>query len=63
MTSTFETCTLRYELQSREIYIEKCNLIISLEILLEPTQMQDESVNMVQETSNSQFRLFLSIMP
>ena len=65
MTSTFETrtCTLRYSLRSREIYIEERTPITSPETLPEPHEMQDESVNMIQETPNSQFRLFLSVMP
>ena len=61
MTSTFETThTLRYELQSREIYIEERTPITSPGILSEPPQTQDNSVNTVQETPNSGFRLFLS---
>ena len=32
-------------------------------ILLEPSQMQDDSVNTIQEMPNSQFRLLLSVMP
>ena len=62
MTSTFETtCTLRYELRSREIYIDAS--LTSPEILSEPPQTQDDSVNTIQETPNSQFRLFLSVTP
>ena len=63
MTSTFETRTLRYGLRSREIYIEERTPITSPEILSEPHKMQEESVNMIQETPNSQFRLFLSVSP
>ena len=65
MTSTFETRTrtLRYGLQSREIYIEERTPITSLEILSELHEMQDESVNTIQETPNSQFRLFLLVTP
>ena len=73
MTSTFETSTrtLRYELRSREIYIEERTPIMSPETLLEPPppppppppQTQDESVNTIQETPNSQFMLLLSVTP
>ena len=62
MTSVSETtCTLRYELQSREIYIEEP--ITSPAILLEHPQTQDEIINSIQETPNSQFRLVLSVTP
>ena len=62
MTSVSKTtCTLRYELRSREIYIEEP--INSLEILPEHPQTQDESINTIQETPNSQFRLVLSVTP
>ena len=55
MTSVSETTrTLRYELQSREIYIEEP--ITSPEILLEHPQTQDENISSIQETPNSQFR-------
>ena len=47
--------------QSREIYNEES--INSLEILPEHPQMQDESINTIQETPNSQFRLVLSVTP
>ena len=65
MTSRFETHTrtLRYGLRSREIYIEERTPITSPEILTEPQETQDESVNTIQETPNSQFRLFLSVTP
>ena len=55
------TRTLRYELRSREIYIEEP--ITSLEILLGKPQMQDESITTIQETPNSQLRLVLSVTP
>ena len=55
------TRTLRYELQSREIYIEKP--ITSPEILSEKPQTQDESITTIQKTPNSQFRLVLSVTP
>ena len=62
MMSVSETTrTLRYELRSREIYIEEP--INSLQILSEHPQTQDESINTIQETPNSQFRLVLSVMP
>ena len=62
MTSVSETTrTLRYELRSREIYIEEP--ITSPETLSEHPQTQDESVNTIQETPNSQFRLVLSVTP
>ena len=64
MTSVSEntgTHTLRYEVRSREIYIEEP--ITSLEILLEHPQMQDESITTIQKTPNSQFRLVLSVTP
>ena len=62
MTSVSETTrTLRYELQSRKIYIEEP--ITSPEILSEQPQMQDESINTIQEMPNSQFRLVLSVTP
>ena len=62
MTSVSETTrTLRYELRSREIYIEEP--INSPEILPEHPQTQDESINTIQETPNSQFRLVLSVTP
>ena len=62
MMSVYETTrTLRYELQSREIYIEE--LITSPKILSEHPQMQDESTNTIQETPNSQFRLVLAVTP
>ena len=65
MMSRFETHTrtLRYGLRSREIYIEERTPITSPEILTEPQETQDESVNTIQETPNSQFRLFLSVTP
>ena len=65
MRSTFETRTrtLRYGLRSREIYIEERTPITSPEIRSEPHETQDESINTIQETPNSQFRLFLSVMP
>ena len=72
MSSQFSMCihvfeththTLRYGLRSREIYIEERTLITSPEILPEPQEMHDESVNTIQETPNSQFRLFLSVTP
>jgi len=55
MSISETTRTLRYELRSREIYIEES--INSLEILPEHPQTQDESINTIQETPNSQFRL------
>ena len=55
------TRTLRYELRSREIYIEEP--ITSPEILSEKPQTQDESITTIQETPNSQFRLVLSVTP
>ena len=66
MTSVSETTdnrthTLRYELRSREIYIEEP--ITSPEILSEHPQTQDESITTIQETPNSQFRLVLSVTP
>ena len=62
MTSVSETTrTLRYELRSREIYIEEP--ITSLETLSEHPQTQDESITTIQETPNSQFRLVLSVTP
>ena len=65
MTSTFETCTctLRYGLRSREIYIEERTPITFSETLSELQETQDESINMIQETPNSQFRMFLSVTP
>ena len=65
MTSTFETRTrsLRYQLRSRGIYTEERTAISSPEILSEPPQTQDDSPNTIQETPNSQFRLFLSVTP
>ena len=61
MTSVSETTrTLRYELRSREIYIEEP--INSPEILPEHPQTQDESINTIQETPNSQFSLVLSLL-
>ena len=57
MTSTLETvCTLRFVLRSKKIYAGE--QITSPEILLEPLQMQDDSIN----TPNSQFRLVLLVM-
>ena len=62
MTSVFKTTrTLRYELQSREIYIEEP--ITSPETLSAHPRTQDESINIIQETPNSQFRLVLSVTP
>ena len=62
MTSVSETTrTLRYELRSREIYIEEP--ITFPEILSEHPQMQEESISSIQETPNSQFRLVLSVTP
>ena len=64
MTSVSETTgtrTLRYELRSREIYIEEP--ITSPEILSEHPQTQDESITTIQETPNRQFRLVLSVTP
>ena len=65
LTTRFETHTrtLRYGLRSREIYIEERTPITCPEILTEPQETQDESVNTIQETPNSQFRLFLSVTP
>ena len=65
MMSTFETLTrtLRYGLRSREIYMEERTPITSLETLSEPHETQDESVNTIHETPNSQFRLFLLVTP
>ena len=68
MMSTFETSTrtLRYKLRSRGIYTEERTLITSPETLSEPPpppKTQDESMNTVQETPNSQFRLLLSVTP
>ena len=65
MTSSFATATrtqtrtLRYILRSWETYSKE--LITSPEILSEPPPTQDNSTNTVQETTNSQFRLFLSV--
>ena len=56
---TSRTRTLRYALRSREIYTEEP--ITSPEILSEPRQMQDESINSIKETPNSQFRLVLLV--
>ena len=62
MTSVSETThTLRYELRSREIYIEEP--ITSPKILSGHPQMQEESISSIQETPNSQFRLVLSVTP
>ena len=62
MTSVSETTrTLRYELRSREIYIEEP--ITSPEILSENPQTQEDSISSIQETPNSQFRLVLSVTP
>ena len=58
---TTRTRTLRYALRSREIYTEE--QITSPEILSEPPQTEDESINSIQETPNSQFRLVLSVTP
>ena len=44
-------------------FIILCNVLVSVETLSEPQETQDESVNTIQETPNSQFRLFLSVMP
>ena len=65
MMSTFETNTrtLRYELRSREIYIEEWTSITSPETLLEPPKTQDERENTIQETPNTQFRMLVSVMP
>ena len=66
MTSSSETRTrtLRYILRSRGIYIkEPIHAIASPEILSEPPPTQDDSINTVQETPNSWFRLILSVMP
>ena len=60
-TTHTSTRTLRYELRSREIYIEEP--ITSPEILSEKPQTQDESITTIQETPNSQFRLVLSVTP
>ena len=62
--STLETIrTLRYVFQSRETYIKEP--ITSPEILSEPfpPQKQEDSINTVQETLNSQFRLVLLVPP
>ena len=62
MSSISETTrTLRYELWSREIYIEEP--ITCPEILLKNTQTQEENISSIQETPNSQFRLVLSVTP
>ena len=62
MTSVSETTrTLRYELRSREIYIEEP--ITSPELLSEHPQTQEESIRSIHETPNSQFRLVLSVTP
>ena len=64
MTSVSETTstrTLRYELRSREIYIEET--ITSPKILSEDPRTQEESITTIQETPNSQFRLVLSVTP
>ena len=62
MTSVSETTrTLRYELRSREIYIEEP--ITSPETLSEHPQTQEESISSIQETPNSQYRLVLSVTP
>jgi len=62
MTSVSETThTLRYEIRSREIYIEE--LITSPEMLSEHPQTQEESISSIQETPNIQFRLVLSVTP
>ena len=58
---TTRTRTLRYALRSREIYTEEP--IASPEILSESPQTQDDSINSIQETPNSQFRLVLSVTP
>ena len=58
---TTRTHTLRYALRSREIYTEEP--IASPEILSEPPQTEDDSVNSIQETPNTQFRLVLSVTP
>ena len=67
MTSTFETRTrslsLRYQLRSRGIYTEERTAISSPEVLSEPPKTQDDNPNTIQETPNSQFRLFLSVTP
>ena len=57
----YTTCTrtLRYALRSREIYTKES--ITSLEILSEPPQTQEDSINSIKETPNSQFRLVLSV--
>ena len=49
------TFTLRYILRSCESYSE--------ELVTEPPLTQDGSINTVQETLNSQFRLFFSVTP
>ena len=62
MTSVSETTrTLRYELRSREIFIEEP--ITSPELLSELPQTQEESIRSIQVTPNSQFRLVLSVTP
>ena len=67
---TTRTRTLRYAFRSREIYTKES--ITSPEILSEappshppppPPQTQDDSINSIQETPNSQFRLVLSVTP
>jgi len=51
------------QISEREIYIEERTPITSPEMLSEPHETQDESVNTIQEMPNSQFRLFLSVTP
>ena len=63
MTSTFETRTQRYGLRSRNICIKEQTPITSPETLSRAHETQDESINTMQETSNRQFRLFLSVSP
>ena len=58
---TTHTRTLRYALRSREIYTKEP--ITSPEILSELPQTQDDSINSIQDTPDSQFRLVLSVTP
>ena len=52
---------IRTTIQGDVHTLEERTPITSLETLSEPDKTQDESVNTVQETPNSQFRLLLSV--
>ena len=62
MTSVFETTPEICFGPGRSSYLEE--MITSLEMMSDhPPQMQDDSINTIQETPNSQFRLVLLVTP